>query len=123
MRAIGKFFIVGGLATAIDLAVFTTLLSLSLHYASAIVIGYGVGFLFHFFASRKFVFKKGVKVSTVRKELVFLIFINIVGLGLNLGIVWVLSDLLFYSLFSSRLVAIGVAFFWGFYARKIFVYR
>lgn len=122
MRVIGKFFIVGGFATAIDLIVFTALLSLSVHYVGAIVAGYAVGFLFHFFASRKFVFKKGVKVATVKKELSFLVFINGVGLFLNLGIVWILSELFLLSVFISRFVAILVVFFWGFFARKIFVY-
>lgn len=122
MRVIGKFFIVGGFATAIDLIVFTALLSLSVHYVGAIVAGYAVGFLFHFFASRKFVFKKGVKVATVKKELSFLIFINGVGLFLNLGIVWILSELFLLSVFISRFVAILVVFFWGFFARNIFVY-
>lgn len=123
MRTIGKFFVVGGLATAIDLAIFTIFVSLKMHYIAAIVLGYGAGFVFHFFVSRKFVFKKGTKVSTIKKELLFLIVINFVGLGLNIAIVWVLSDLLLFSLIGSRLVAIGIVFIWGFVARKTFVYR
>lgn len=123
MRTIGKFFVAGGLATAIDLAIFTIFVSLKMHYIAAIVLGYGGGFVFHFFVSRKFVFKKGTKVSTIKKELLFLIVINFVGLGLNIAIVWVLSDLLLFSLIGSRLVAIGIVFIWGFVARKTFVYR
>lgn len=123
MRVMGRFFFVGGFATAIDLAVFTALISFGAHYIGAIVLGYGAGFIFHFFASRRFVFKKGAKVSTVKKELFYLIFINAVGLFLNIAIVWVLSDLLLADLFISRFIAIAVVFFWGFYARKIFVYH
>lgn len=123
MRVIGKFFIVGGLASAIDLAVFGVLIFLSIHYTVAIVAGYTVGFVFHFFVSRRFVFKNGVKVSSIKREFLFLVFINGIGLLLNLGIVWILSELFLLSVFVSRVVAILVVFFWGFFARKIFVYH
>lgn len=52
-----KFGAVGGIATAIHLLIYYLLQSIRVHYSIAYTCGYGISFIFNFFASNYFTFK------------------------------------------------------------------
>ncbi len=117
------FLILGILSTSIDFFIYTLCLVVGIEYIISIVLGYGSGFLFNFYAGRKFVFKEGVKVNHKFKELLFVFIIAIIGLLINILVVFILTQEMFsLDLIISRVLAILLAFIWNYYARKLFVY-
>jgi len=124
MTQISRFFFVGGLATLVDYLIFSMAVFLHVHYSLAIILGYLVGFIVHFTMSKKHVFLSGSKINHPLAELFSVFLIALSGLLLNIVIVWIFHN--FFNLldvFSSRLVAIILVFFWSYFARKLFVYH
>ncbi len=119
-----KFLLLGILSTVIDYAVYASLLSVGVYYMIAIVLGYSLGFTINFFLGRKLVFIHGRKVKHLQHELLGTIAIAILGVGLNILIVYLLSFAFFdIDVLYARVCAIGIVFFWNYMMRKWFVYR
>jgi putative flippase GtrA len=124
MKQIIYFFILGIFSTLIDFVIYTVLVIFNINYIIAIIIGYSCGFLFNFFIGRKHVFKNGRKVETFMGEFSLVLVINIIAILLNILIVYVLYSLLVVcNEIDARVIAIGIVFFWNFFARKLFVYH
>jgi putative flippase GtrA len=124
MTQMSRFFFVGGLATLVDYVIFSIAVFLHVHYSLAITLGYLVGFIVHFTMSKKHVFLSGSKINHPLAELFSVFLIALSGLLLNIIIVWIFHN--FFNLldiFSSRLLAIILVFFWSYFARKLFVYH
>ena len=124
MKGIAGFLLLGVVSTLADYVVYSLMMYAGVFYVYAIVIGYSSGFVVNFYGGRIFIFKRGAKVRHFGAELGAVFVIAFMGLLINIGIVKLLS----YSLFNldpylSRLVGIGVAFFWNYAARKWFVYH
>jgi putative flippase GtrA len=124
MTQISRFFFVGGLATFVDYLIFSVAISLHVHYVLSITFGYLIGFIVHFTVSKKHVFVSGSKMSHPFVELFSVFLIALSGLLLNIVIVWILHNFLgLLDIFLSRLVAIILVFFWGYFVRKLLVYH
>lgn len=118
-----KFLLLGALSTIIDFIIYTLLVYLDINYILSIGIAYSCGFLFNFYGGRIYVFKNGSKLKDTKQELLYVFIIALIGLFLNIFIVYILSDFILLNLIISRVIAIVVVFFWNFYARKLFVYN
>ena len=117
------FLLLGILSTVIDYIGYLSLLSMGVDYRIAIVLGYSLGLMINFILGRTVVFTHGRKVKYLHHELLGIISIAIVGAGLNILIVYLLSFVLFTLDPSlSRVFAIGVVFFWNYMMRKWFIY-
>jgi len=124
MKQFFNFFLLGGLSTLIDILTYFILIKLNTHYTIAIVIGYTLGFLTNFILGRRYIFKAGTKINKALLELFVVFFIALVGLLLNIFIVHLLSfSIATIDPIFSRVIAIGMVFFWNFLARKYFVYH
>jgi putative flippase GtrA len=119
-----KFFILGAFSTLIDFIVYTILVYSNIGYVIAIGIGYGCGFIFNFYIGRRHIFRDGIKVKNFTRELLVVLIINLVAVLLNIFIVYILySYLSILGKIYARIIAIGIVFFWNYYARKLFVYH
>ena len=119
-----KFLLLGAFSTLVDYLVYSSLILLSVNYIIAITLGYSLGLMFNFFIGRWLIVTSGKKLTKFHQEFLGIIVIAIGGLLLNVVIVKVLSYMVFHiSPFYSRMVSIGVVFFWNYYMRKIFVYH
>jgi len=124
MNQMSRFFIVGGLSTLVDYVIFSIAVSLHVHYSLGIILGYLIGFIVHFTLSKKHVFLSGSKINHPLAELFSVFLIALSGLLLNILIVWLFHNFLnLLDVFSSRIVAIILVFFWSYFARKLFVYH
>ncbi|MEA1954177.1 MAG: GtrA family protein [Campylobacterota bacterium] len=122
MKQIKKFLYVGILATLVDFCFYSLLIYFEIFsYGMATVIGYSTGFVVSFFLTRNYAFSK-IKVDKFHYEFLFVLLITFVGLLLNLFIVYVLVKLEVNE-YMARVVAIGVVFFFNYFARKRFVYE
>lgn len=124
MRQVRNFLLLGVLSTLVDYAVYSVLLMLGVDFVAAIIVGYGTGLWVNYQIARRYIFTAGTKVKSTRTEFVAVVLIAFAGALLNIAIVKLLS----YSLWQidpliSRVVAIGVVFFWNYFARKRFVYH
>jgi len=118
------FLLLGILSTVIDYIGYISLLSMGVDYRIAIVLGYSLGLIINFILGRTVVFTHGRKIKYLHHELLSIISIAIVGAGLNILIVYLLSFVLFTLDPSlSRVLAIGVVFFWNYMMRKWFIYH
>lgn len=116
-----KFLYIGILATLVDFALYSLLIYFEIFsYGMAIIVGYLAGFVISFFLTRSYVFSK-IKIDKVHHELLVVLLITFIGLLLNLGIVYILVELDFNS-YIARVIAIGLVFFFNYFARKRFVY-
>lgn len=121
MTQIRRFLYVGILSTLVDYILYSFLIYFELFPTTmAIVIGYLFGFAISFILTRSYVFSE-IKVDKIHREFAIVFSIAIVGLLLNIMIVKILH-LTGFDLYSARVVAIGVVFFFNYYARKVFVY-
>jgi putative flippase GtrA len=124
MNKIGKFLLLGVLSTAIDYVVYSLLIIFDINYIIAILVGYSMGLLANYYIARRYIFTEGTKLKNSHREFVAVVSIAVVGMLLNMAIVKFLS----YSFWHidplySRIVAIGIVFFWNYFLRKIFVYH
>ena len=121
MKTIKKFFILGIFSTLIDYLVYSALIYINVNYIIAICAGYFIGFLFNFYFGRKHVFET-IKINNIYKEFFVVFIITIIGVMLNIIIVYALKNFLGLNYYLGRIVAIGVVFFFNYYSRKGLVY-
>ena len=121
MKKIHKFFYVGILSTLTDYIIYASLIYVGISYIIAIIVGYLSGFLVNFIISRRYVFDK-TKIEKIHFEFMAVLAISIVAIGINIFIVWGLG-LFGINHYISRVVAIGIVFFFNYFSRKVFVYE
>ena len=122
MKKIKKFLYVGIISTLIDYTIFSILIFLNSNYIWAIIIGYGVGFIISFIFTRTYVFEK-VKIKNLKIEFLIILIITAIGLFFNIGIVHFLYENFTLDLYLSRVIAIGIVFFFNYFIRKGFIYE
>lgn len=121
MKQIKKFLYIGILATIVDFSLYSILVYYEiLSYSMAIIVGYSAGFITSFFLTRSYAFSK-IKIAKVHHEFLVVLSITFIGLLMNLGIVYMLVEMDLNN-YSARAIAIGLVFFFNYFARKIFVY-
>lgn len=121
MKQIKSFLYIGILATFVDYSIYSLLIYFEImSYSLAIIVGYSIGFIISFFLTRSYVFSQ-IKIDKFHHEFLIILLISFVGLLMNLGIVYVLveSDV---NNYIARAIAIGIVFFFNYFARKGFVY-
>lgn len=115
------YLIVGGIATACEWAIFFVLDKVHLHYTLATIIAYVLSTFVNWFAGRILVFRENRQ--SVAKELLGIYIASIVGLLVNLVIMWVLVDLLTAPEMISKMTATAIVFFYNFLVRKLVIYK
>jgi len=124
MKQIRHFLLLGVFSTAVDYVVYSLLILLSFNYVIAIIVGYSFGLLFNYHMGRKYIFTKGTKLKSTHHEFFSVVGIAFIGMLLNILIVKLLSYMLFsLNPLYSRIIAIGIVFFWNYFLRKFFVYH
>lgn len=115
------YIIVGGIATVAEWAVFFVLGKISCHYAVATAIAYILSTFVNWLAGRILVFKESNQ--SFIKEIVSVYLASIVGLILNLLIMWVAVDLMNINEMLSKIAATGIVFIYNFLVRKLLIYK
>ncbi|WP_345987974.1 GtrA family protein [Sulfurimonas sp. HSL1-2] len=121
MKQIRDFLYVGITATLVDFSLYSLLVGFDVFkYVLATVVGYSAGFFVSFFLTRKYVFST-IKMEKMHHEFLVVAAITFVGLILNILIVYGLKKVALDD-YSARAIAIGIVFFFNYFARKGFVY-
>lgn len=115
------YLIVGGVATITEWVLFFVMDKLSFHYALATVIAYIISTFVNWLVGRLLVFKESQ--LSVTKEIVEIYTTSIVGLLLNMAIMWLAVDILSFNEMPSKIAATAIVFFYNFFVRKLLIYK
>ncbi len=95
--------------------------NLHLYYLASATLSFSISLVLNYWLSVLWVFSKSAYRRHV--EIGIFVLIGIVGLGLNLIIIWLFTSVLGLFYLKSKLLAVVVVFFWSFTARKYLLYR
>ena len=115
------YLVVGGVATVAEWAVFFVLIRCTLHYTIATAIAYVLSTFVNWAVGRLLVFKSTK--GSVLKEILSIYLVSVVGLLLNILIMWVAVDLISFGEGISKIGATGIVFFFNFLVRKLVIYN
>ncbi|MFA5845033.1 MAG: GtrA family protein [Coriobacteriia bacterium] len=117
----GRYLLVAVVAAATDTATLWALdRLLGVHYTLAAAAGFIVGLIVNFGLARSLVF--GPTRLPVAGEFSAYAVIGVVGLGLTELVLWVTHGLAGMDLLAGKAFALGIVFFWNFFARRQLVY-
>lgn len=115
------YLVVGGVATIVEWILFFVLNKCSIHYEIATTAAYILSTLVNWFVGRLLVFKENRK--SIFKEILEIYIASIVGLLMNLVIMWLAVDVLTFNEMFSKVSATAIVFFYNFLVRKLLIYK
>lgn len=116
------YVIVGGIATLTEWVLFYFFnVNLEWHYIVATTIAYIISTLVNWVAGRLIVFKE--RNTSVKTEVLAIYIVGVLGLLMNLFIMWFLVNLFDANEMISKIIATGVVFIWNFIIRKLAIYK
>jgi len=130
-RFVDRFFInkvIRGLlgssiALIFDITIMFGLIKLfSLHYLYAAPIGFSVGCLVNYIASKHFIYEDQSKLSQ-KSKLIWFYLVGVAGLVINQFILYIGVELLSFDTLLTKVVSVGIVFWFNFIIRGIFVFN
>lgn len=115
------YLIVGAIATVTEWILFFIFDKCSIHYSVATIIAYILSTFVNWLAGRILVFKATEK--SLFNEIISIYIASIVGLLLNLLIMWITVDIFSFAEMFSKIIATGMVFIYNFLIRKLFIYK
>lgn len=115
------YVVVGACATLAEWLIFYVLDKCAMHYALATVIAYILSTFVNWLVGRLLVFKE--RKQSILKEILGIYLAGVIGLLLNLLIMWITVDLLSVPEMVAKILATGLVFFYNFIVRKLCIYK
>ncbi len=113
-----KYGLVGGIAFVLDVGVLYACTEyVGLHYVVSATIAFIAGLLCNYLLSVTWVFEERAMSNRTAELLVFS-GIGLIGLALNDGLIWLLTERAGFYYIVSKVVAAVVVFLWNFFARR-----
>lgn len=117
------YLVVGAGATVVEWLVFYLLdVKVGLHYSVATALAFAVSTLANWALGRVLVFKKG-DAKGLLHELSAIYGVSIVGLLMNIGIMWVGIECFKLSDMMAKIIATMIVFAANFAVRKFWIYK
>ena len=121
MKEFLLYLIVGGIATVTEWIVFYPLTDLKIHYTLATVIAYILSTFVNWLAGRILIFKENHQ--SILREILSIYFASIVGLLLNLVVMYIAVDLFGINEMLSKMGATAIVFIYNYLVRKLLIYK
>ncbi len=117
-----KYLLVGGICTVFDFLILYLLVNIFLvDYVFSSAISFSFAVLLNYYLCTLWIFKVR-KVSNVYKEILFYILISVVGLFLNSGLIWFLTETFSMQFLLSKVFVTPIVLIWNFLGRKYFLH-
>ncbi len=117
------YLVVGAGATVVEWLVFYLFdVKAGLHYSVATALAFAVSTLANWALGRVLVFKKG-DTKGLLHELSAIYGVSIVGLLMNIGIMWVVIECFKLSDMMAKIIATMIVFVANFAVRKFWIYK
>jgi putative flippase GtrA len=119
-----RYFLVGGAAALIDLAVFSLLVK-GLHqpWFEAALVSFCFSTTANYLLSIRFVFRSGTRFTRRRHEFGGVVLVSLAGLSINQAVLWLLIERFQLDPLVAKVVGIGIVFFWNYGIRKHFLFK
>jgi putative flippase GtrA len=121
-RGIGRYFLVGGFCSAIDIGIFTLFAKyLGLPYLRVAAASFVLATLVNYWLGIRFVFVSGQRFRR-RWEFAMVFAVSAAGLAFNGAILWLGVEFGHLDLVVAKVAATGCVFFWNFLARRVLIF-
>lgn len=120
MKQFLLYVIVGGAATIAEWLCFFVFDKM-MHYFGAVSLAFAVSTFVNWGVGRLILFKS--KAGSFKKELAQIYSVSIVGLLLNLLIMYLAVERFGVAEMCSKMIGTGVVFIWNFLIRKLVIYK
>jgi len=94
---------------------------LNIYYLISATLSFLISLVLNYWLSTLWVFSHSSKKRAV--EVTAFLIINLVGLALNMVIIWLCTSLFGMYYLYSKLIAVTLVFFWSFLARRYFIFK
>lgn len=118
-----RYAFVGGIATIADWSVQYFVTIAGIYYLLSAVLAFLVGLICNFLLSKLFVFQAEKTDMNPYAEFISYGVIGVIGLGLTMVIMYLVTEKLGVNFMLSKMVATAIVLIWNFLARKIFIYK
>ena len=118
-----RYFFVGGTAFIVDfgaLYIFTEYLHI--YYLTSACLSFTAGTIVNYLISVFWVFQKR-NLKNRSLEILIFVAIGIIGLILNLLIIWMLTEKSGIHYLASKIISTILVYCWNFFARKLILYK
>ena len=117
-----RYFIVGGVAAAVDIGFFFLFAKLAgFKYLVVAPLGFVLATWVNYELSVRHVFQSGVRFSR-KREILLVYAVSTVGLLINQAVLYLLVDQVGAELMLSKLTATVTVFFWNYASRNNYVF-
>lgn len=118
-----KYILVGLFTALIDSGFFFLFaVRLNFNYLFVSIIGFLFVNLIHYYLSSNFVFKSGARFKFL-DEIFLSYIISSLGLIIHLVLLFICIDIIYIDKMLSKIIAIGVVFFWNYLLRRNFIFK
>ncbi|WP_250628511.1 GtrA family protein [Pinirhizobacter soli] len=124
MKMIARYFLVGGAAAVIDLAIFSLMVK-GLHqpWFEAALVSFFIATTANYLLSTRFVFSSGARFSRRHHEFGAVVLVSLAGLAINQIVLWLVIERLHLDPLIAKVIGTGVVFFWNYGVRKRYLFR
>lgn len=120
-KSLVRYFFVALTVVSIELIAFQIIYLLSNNYVVATILSFILAVVLNWIFGRKFVFGKSQHAPA--KEFTMVLIASIVGVGIQLAVVFVSVEVLKLYPLIGKILSIGFSFFWNYWFRAAVVYK
>ncbi|MGI6309903.1 MAG: GtrA family protein [Bacilli bacterium] len=121
-RQFFRYIIVGLLGFLVDIGLLYILTEKGIYYLLAASVAFLFGLLVNYLLCLVWIFDRKNKSSMVT-EFTYLIIFGLLIMALNVGLMWVLTDIFKLYYLSSKMIATIILFTLNFYVRKYIIFN
>ena len=123
IRFLVLYFLVSGGALAIDYGLFALMTKVfGIHHLIANPISFTTGSVFAYFGSICWIFEKR-RFDSKSVEFIGFVLIGIGALGVNVAVVWFVTDYIGIEVLISKVFAAGASFLFNYLARRFIIFN
>ncbi len=113
-----KYLVVGGTCTIIDIGLLYILTEyVGLYYLLAAALSFTTGVTLNYFLCTGWIFEKS-KIKNKGVEIALYFIISIIGLLINIIVIWLLTNFFILHFMLSKIMATALTLIWNFCSRK-----
>lgn len=119
-----SYVFVGGTAALVEWASFSLALYVfGMNHLMATIVSFLIATFVNWILGRKLTFKDSCRDYSLIKDCLQVYLASLMGLGINLLLMFVFVDVWQWQPLLSKVLATGIVFIWNFLIRKFFIYR